>query len=211
MKALPTVRHASHPPAGLEEAVAIYRSFWSERGLNSKGWNVHFDGSEADLQALYYCVYELGFPDDDYRLAALIWAQAMVHLTEIRWLEPIAGQFAIGGPTDGYPRLVFFPHTRLLEIAKGSHTQFDVFAFLTDSLLLQALRAEHEPSEIPKLCALSFGQDYYSGAGSSFHPLAVLTRWLSRSAARAEKIQAAADQLAREEFVKQLGEDMGAS
>ena len=207
MAARSPIRHAAQPPAELEEAVTAYRAFWQKLGMNARGWDVHFDGSEADLGALFYCVYEVGFPDDDYRHAALIWAQAMVNLTEIRWLERVAGQIAIGGPTDGYPRLVFFPHTRLLEIAEGSHTQFDVFAFLTDSLLLQALCAGHDYPEIPKLCALAFGQDSYSGAGSTFHNLAVLTRWLSRSAARAEKEQAAADRLASEEFMKQLGED----
>lgn len=206
MSAQAVVRHAQNPPAELAEAVALYREFWDKLELNSRGWDVRFDGAEADLKALGYCVYEVGFPDEDYRLAALIWAQAIVHLTEMRWLEPIAGQHAIGGPTDGYPRLVFFPHARLLEIAEGSYTQFDTFALLTDSLLLQALCAGYEGPELPKLCALSFGQDYSSLSSSPFHILAPLTRWLSRGAARVEKEQREAYIRNRDEFLKQIEE-----
>lgn len=158
----------ANAPSSLHDAIATYSAFWAKLNLNStvfKGSEVTFDGSPQDFDALAYCVYEVGFPEHDYLYASLIWAQAIVKNTEARWLQPVAGQYAIGGPEGTGSKTTFFPHTRLLEIVNGTYTQFDTFATLTDSFLLHTVLAGFCRSEIPKLHDLSYSQVY-----SSFNP-----------------------------------------
>ena len=179
------MKHALKPPIELEKAISVYSEFWSGMNLNLeppfKDDEIKFDGSLRDLDALFYCEYEVGYPEDDYFYASLIWSQVMVNSTELRWLESISGNIAIGGPDTDYPKMIFFPHTRLLELAICSNTpQFDLFCVMTDQLLLQGVLAGYRINHLPKLYELCFSQQYSSGSGLSFtfNTLAAETRLL---------------------------------
>ncbi|WP_035615263.1 hypothetical protein [Haloferula sp. BvORR071] len=182
----PSVRYAESPPPELAEAVRTYRDFWARLRMQEHDFPANFDGSKGDLDALGYCVYEIGFPESDYRHASLIWAQAIVNLTEMSWLEPIAGQIAIGGPGDGPGELAFFPHARLLELVAGHYSQDETFSELTAALLLQALCAGYGLEDLPRLSELSFAEAAISGS-SHFDCLAVHSRHLRRGARRARR------------------------
>ncbi|MEO5917581.1 MAG: hypothetical protein ABIS50_25350 [Luteolibacter sp.] len=180
------MKHAIASPPELGDAISLYQDFWSKLKLNETTFSknqILFDGSPKDLDALFYCVYEVGFPEEDYFGASLIWAQVMVNNTEARWLESIRNNIVIGGPDDDYPRLIFFPHARLVEIAKGSQTQFDVFAILTDQFLFQGVLSGYSPVDLTKLRDLTFSQAYanYSDETQShFDLLSISSRLLKK-------------------------------
>jgi hypothetical protein len=194
------MKHASRAPSDLDNAISLYAKFWSSMDLNSKmfeGREITFDGSLRDLEALFYCVYEVGFPEDDYYNASLIWAQVVVKNTEAQWLEPISGNIAIGGPDVDYPKLIFFPHTRLLEIAEGAYTQFDLFAFLTDHLLFHAALSGYTIHDLPKLYEMSFSQDYsgFSDDRSTFDGMAIEARHLRMQRRKSNRVRIATNTL----------------
>ncbi len=93
----------------------------------------------------------------------LAWAQAIVHLTEMRWLEL---QSPGSTPSVARPMATRASSSscmaRLLEIAEGSYTQFEYLSGTSDgSARFKLALAPGDGPEFPKLCALSFGQDSF--------------------------------------------------
>jgi len=155
------------PPDQVLAAKALYKEYWSQFDFSNylPDWEPRratFDGEVFDLDALAFCEYEVGFPDEDWSSAALIWAQVMVVSGEAQWLEPINGQIAICGPNSDYPWCVFFPVSRVSEMRLRQFPQFDRFATLTDLFVLQLLHVGYEVESIPKLCRISLQQEYDS-------------------------------------------------
>lgn len=149
------MKYTDQAPPELEEALELYREFAKRTDLRTPaGTEIRFDGSADDLYGLDYCVYELGFPEEGYRSASLIWAHAIVNLTELHWMEAVGSEFAIGASYEGHANLVFFPHTRLLEVFARGFSQYEGFTVLKDHLLLHALDAEYEPDDLPRLFGL---------------------------------------------------------
>lgn len=158
---------AANAPEQLQTSVATYRIFWGSLNFSGVDWDpgeTKFDGGVADLEALAFCEYEVGFPEEDLSLASLIWGQVMVVSGEATWLDLIDGQIAIGGPGSNYPPVVFFPYSRLTEIRLGTFQTYDWFATLTDLFLLQAFHAGYEAEDLPELCEISARQEYWTGA-----------------------------------------------
>lgn len=110
----------------------------------------------------------------------------MVNSTEAQWLDPIEGEYAIGGPDEGWPRFVFFPWRRAIEIVHGSFVQFDGWRVMCDLFLLQALMAGYEKEDLKDLSELCFNMEYSNIQTSSYDILCGTARLL-RAARRNHK------------------------
>lgn len=136
----------------------VFRKFWAHvRGTDNHLPACAFEGGEEDLFVLSYCIYEVGFPDDDSHLVSLIWANVMRRATPLVWAKDESGNIALKSPGDQFPRFLFYPHSNLLELLESSVTQFDTFEVLTEKLLAQMCAAGYELNEIASLVEIVIG------------------------------------------------------
>ena len=163
-------------PEELGRAIFAYEEYWKRLGVtkNHMYGSIKFDGAVEELNALGYCDYEWGHPNegDEYLCvlyASLIWSQVIVANTEFEWGDVVAGQYSIECVDDEYPKSIFFPYQRLLEIKLSGYSQFDDFQILTDMLVHHVLFSGFEFREVKELMRLSIAQEYSSLTTSTHH------------------------------------------
>lgn len=149
----------------LDEAVNLYQSFWERnwRGHEYKQ-ECNFDGSSKDLDMLGYCEYELGFPEEDYNSAALIWANVIQTNSILDWGRDKKGAVCLFYSGDKYSPFSIRIENYVSDFMYREISQFENFFLLTEKVLIDIFLTEISTEPYKKLIKIvkSFEDDSYS-------------------------------------------------
>ena len=147
----------------LEEAIDLYRSFWN------KNWHGHkdkqecsFDGSSKDLDMLAYCEYELGFPEENYESAAIIWANVIQANSILDWGRDKKGNICLFYSGDEYSTFSLNIENYVSEFMYRNVSQFDNFYYLTEKVLIDIFITEASAEPYMKLIKIVKSSKEYS-------------------------------------------------
>lgn len=108
-----------------------------------------FGGSVGDIAALDYLDYEqLGHPDDDLELQALVWGNVLVVQGGLRWCRATGGDLWIGCEVLGLDKAVLWPYARVLEQRSRNYPQSDQMLGLTLRVIDELQDALDLPMEV---------------------------------------------------------------
>ena len=135
-------------------ACTQFQSWWDGQWRNHREKQpCPCDGSVADLDALSYCAYELGFPDrETFGLTSVVWGQIIEKHANLRWGTE-SGELVL--VSIDYPRYIMYPRIRVMEMMNRSMTQFDQFSLLTESVLYEMLASDFSADDLPLLIQLA--------------------------------------------------------
>lgn len=175
------------PPISLFRACQVYREFWAELLISQDpACACDFRGRPEDLDALGYCEFECGFPDSDFSLAGLIWAQVIVNNSSFQWAETEDKMPAICGD-DRSQRFLFYPIIRMREIMAGSYSQFDSVELLNEAFLIQAIAAGYPERDLRSLVAILVDRSRRESTYPPFQRVSEIAIILNHSSARVRK------------------------
>jgi hypothetical protein len=134
-------------PNFIEKSLEIYRGFWQERLQGDIDHDCKFLGDANDIAALGYCVYELGFPEEDYLHTSVVWGNVIQKHTNLIWGEDPSGNLLLY--SDQFPRFLLYPHARINEIMHStSPIQFDQFDLITEKVFLEMIMSGYYPEDL---------------------------------------------------------------
>lgn len=150
----------------LKEAIDLYGGFWE------RNWSGHenkqeclFDGSKQDLNMLAYCEYELGFPEEDYDNAALIWANVIYANSYLEWGCDQDRNIYLYHEENGDYTFAINVKSYVFGFMVSNVSQFDNFHFLTEKILIEMMLSnQHTINEYDELIKIiqEFGEYSYS-------------------------------------------------
>lgn len=175
------------PPLALFRACQVYRDFWAKLWISEDpACACDFRGSSKDLDALGYCEFECGFPDSDFSLAGLIWAQVVINNSPFQWAETEDKTPAICSG-NRWPRFLFYPVIRMREIMAGSYSQFDSIELLNEAFLIQAMAAGHSERELRDLISILVDRSRRESTYPPFQRVSEISIVLNHSSSRGRK------------------------
>jgi len=156
----------------LDEAITLYESFWE------KNWHGHeekqecnFDGSSKDLDMLGYCEYELGFPEENYDSAALIWANVIQTNSILDWGRDKKGNICLFYSGDKYSTFSINIENYVSEFMYRNISQFDNFYYLTEKVLIDIFMTEISAEPYKELLKIVKSSEDYSYSGSLIYSI----------------------------------------
>ena len=139
----------------LQNAIKLYSEFWG------RVWTGHaekqecmFDGSSGDLGMLEYCEYEVGYPEENYDNAAIIWANVIKKNTILEWGEDKSGNIYLY--SDEYPKFFINVKEYVYGVVESDISQFESFSFLTEKVAIEMLIAKFSIEDISGLKNIVF-------------------------------------------------------
>lgn len=124
----------------LVEAQDLYREFWDRAWLGHEDKSIcNFDGSSQDLDMLAYCEYELGFPEESYSNAAIIWGNVICRNSIAEWGRDSSGALHIFAHEEHVYRYAIHLQSYVHNFMDSGLSQFQSFEFLTEKVLIEMM------------------------------------------------------------------------
>lgn len=139
----------------LVEAQDLYREFWDTAWQGHQDKQIcNFDGSVDDLDMLGYCEYELGFPEENYSKAAIIWANVIRSNSVLDWGQNESGEIFLHAKEEHMFRYSLNIEAFVLNFIQSGISQFESFDFLTEKVLIEMFVAELSAADAQGLLSI---------------------------------------------------------
>lgn len=138
----------------LVEAQDLYRDFWDKAWQGHKDKQIcNFDGTVEDLHMLGYCEYELGYPEDGYASAAIIWANVIRTNSVLDWGQNESGEIYLHAEEE-HIRYSLDIEAFVLNFIDSGVSQFEGFDFLTEKVLIEMFVADFSAEDVRGLLSI---------------------------------------------------------
>lgn len=134
----------------VSKSIDVYKKYWD------KCWEGHkykqkcsFNGDIEDIEMLYYCHYELGFPEKDFYHASVIFGNVIRKHTGLLWAKDNAGNIALmSGPEHPFNYTVSI-HNRIKDAMNTFHSEWEHLNLLLQKIYFEMLMAGFDAEDIP--------------------------------------------------------------
>ncbi|MHC4551914.1 MAG: hypothetical protein ACYSUT_03990 [Planctomycetota bacterium] len=115
----------------IEKARDIYKKY-TKTASDANMISSRILGSRDDIDMLDYCIYELGFPEDNYYYASFIWGNVLQKNMKLSW-GTFNEQYVLYH--ENHFKYMIFPYYRVIEAMNFPVPQFDKFSWLTEKTI----------------------------------------------------------------------------